>query len=87
MKVVSIINAAPDWFAVFRFDDGSEIYEPVAVWGLDKNGIEVVGFSQAFGGLCVNSSDNDTFVGYKLMKAGELRPDRWGFVLAAGNNN
>lgn len=76
MKVVSITNAAPDWFAVFRFDDGSVIYEPVAVWGLDKNGINVVGFTPAFGGLCVNSSDR-FFVGYKLIKPGELFPDSY----------
>ena len=86
MKVVSIITAAPDWFAVFDYQDGALIYEPVVLWGLDKNGTQVFGFSNAGDGLCPNEG-NDAFVGYKLMKADELRPQYQWFVSAAKNNN
>lgn len=86
MKVVSIITAAPDWFAVFDYQDGVLIYEPVVLWGLDENGTQVFGFSTAGGGLCSNEGNN-AFVGYKLMKAGELHPDHQWFVSSAKNNN
>jgi len=85
MKVVSIITAAPDWYAVFN-QEGDIFYEPVVLWGLDKNGTQVFGFSTADGGLCPNEG-NDAFVGYKLMKADELRPQHQWFVSTAKNNN
>ena len=77
MKVVSIITAAPDWFAVFDYQDGVLIYEPVVLWGLDENGTQVFGFSTAQGGLCPNEG-NAAFNHYQLMKPGEIRQNKWG---------
>lgn len=76
MKVVSIITAAPDWYAVFN-QEGDIFYEPVVLWGLDKNGTQVFGFSTAEGGLCPNEGNN-AFSHYQFIKPSEIRKNKWG---------